>query len=135
MTDPIRLRGVTVSQYPPETTRLSPEEERLFQEWVIRRMIADANSPLSRYDYRGAFKAGIGSEISAVDNAPHWPDTFKQHGHPTFSSESKYSQGVGDGGVWQGADGETFVAPIKRRGGLKKLGSLPLSGVKDAVRR
>lgn len=32
----------------------------------------------------------------------HWPDTFKQHGHPTFSVESQYSKGPNDGGRWNG---------------------------------
>jgi hypothetical protein len=30
----------------------------------------------------------------------HGPDTYKQHGHPTFSTESKYSRGKWDGGTW-----------------------------------
>lgn len=62
----------------------------------------DLDHPDSHYDYRGAFLAGLGRGASTG----HFPDTFKQHGHPTFSVESKYSAGPGDGGSWRG---DTFV--------------------------
>lgn len=89
-----------------EVTPLTPEQEKQFRRWVKKNKITDVDDPRSFYDYRGAFLAGVGSEISPVDNQPHWPDTFKQHGHPTFSVESQYSKGIGDGGMWQG---ETFI--------------------------
>lgn len=105
-----------------EVTRLTPDEEQKFQAWVQANGIADVDDPQSFYDYRGAYKAGVGSEVSAVDGAPHWPDTFKQHGHPTFSRESQYSKGEGDGGTWGGADGEQFtpgkVGMLERLTGL-----------------
>lgn len=123
MQPPYKHRAVTVNTPPPETTVLPVGLERLFQQWVLEQGVADADSPHSKYDYRGAFMDGLQSSVSAVDGAPHWPDTYKRHGHPSFSVESKYSTGPFDGGAWGGADGETY------------LRQLPKPGVADAVRR
>lgn len=78
-----------------ETTALSPDEEAAFRAWAQQNNVTDVDQPDSFYDYRGAYKAGL-----QPDDSRHWPDTFKQHGHPTFSIESQYSQGPGDGGRW-----------------------------------
>jgi len=89
----------------PETTQLAPEEQAAFEAWLKQNNVHDIDDPRSHYDYRGAFKAGIGREPGAEG---HFPDTFKQHGHETFSGESRYSKGPGDGGTWQG---DTFIPP------------------------
>jgi|GEM_PF-3490754 len=89
----------------PETTQLAPEEQAAFEAWLKQNNVHDIDDPRSHYDYRGAFKAGIGREPGAEG---HFPDTFKQHGHETFSGESQYSKGPGDGGTWQG---DTFIPP------------------------
>lgn len=90
-----------------ENTPLGPEREAGFRNWVKRNGITDADQSDSHYDYRGAYQAGISRSANG-----HWPDTYKQHGHPTFSEESQYSEGAGDGGTW---NGDTFV-PSKKRG-------------------
>lgn len=113
-TFPPRLRPAIVTRPPSEVTLLSPEDEASFQVWAARNGVRDADSPLSRYDYRGAWQANQQSAVSAVDGEPHWPDTFKRHGHPTFSVESQYSTGPRDGGRWAGDDGETFVRGLPR---------------------
>lgn len=79
-----------------ETTQLGPDEEKQFKAWTKKNNVRDADNPESHYDYRGAFKEGLKPGADA-----HWPDTYKQHGHPTFSIESKYSAGSGDGGSWK----------------------------------
>ncbi len=89
-----------------ETTALPPEQEKQFQAWAKQNNINDVDHPDSNYDYRGFWKGSGGSKIrGGVD---HFPDTYKQHGHPTFSTESSYSAGPNDGGTW---DGERFVPP------------------------
>ena len=85
-----------------EVTPIPAQLEDTFRAWVKRNNIRDLDHPQSRYDYRGAFLAGVGAQVNPTDNLPHWPDTFKQHGHPTFSVESKYSRGLDDGGTWEG---------------------------------
>ena len=90
-----------------ETTRLSPQEEYMFQQWARDNGIADINSPKSRYDYRGYWKALRNSERVRF-GVDHFPDTYKQHGHPTFSAESQYSRGLWDGGQWIG---DTLIDP------------------------
>jgi hypothetical protein len=95
---------------PPETTDLTPGEEKQFQAWAKASGIRDLNSPDAHYDYRGFWKSTGGAPIRWGKD--HFPDTFKQHGHPTFSNESEYAKG--DGGSWQG---ETFVPPIRTPGG------------------
>lgn len=90
-----------------ETTKLTPPEEKQFKEWVKQNKITDVNEPDSFYDYRGAFKAGV-----SPSDDKHWPDTFKQHGHPTFSVESQYSKGPNDGGTWN--DNGQFIPPRRQ---------------------
>lgn len=90
-----------------ERTRLSPEEEIQFQFWARQNGITDADSPQSRYDYRGYWRdvASRGADqTKAYSDGPHFPDTYKQHGHPSFSVESQYSTGPWDGGRWVGED-------------------------------
>ena len=54
--------------------------------------------PDSHYDYRGYWKQYGNAPIRfGID---HFTDTYKQHGHPTFSQESQYSRGPMDGGMW-----------------------------------
>lgn len=94
-----------------EVTRLTPEEEIAFRLWAMQNGITDVDAPQSKYDYRGYWKdvASKGEDqTKQYGDGPHFPDTFKQHGHPTFSVESKYSGGAWDGGRWVGED---FVPP------------------------
>lgn len=111
---------------PWETTALPPDQERQFREWASSRKITDVDHPESRYDYRGFWLNG--GRSSSADG--HFPDTFKQHGHPTFSEESRYSLGRGDGGTW---NGEQFRAPTPQdttntlRAIRRKLSSDPRS--------
>jgi hypothetical protein len=93
-------RGVRPRQ---ETTPLTHDEERAFQTWASRNRISDVDHAESFYDYRGYWKATQGRPHRRGD---HFLDTYKQHGHPTFSQESQYSKGAWDGGMWVG---ETFL--------------------------
>lgn len=97
-----------------EKTNLSPEQERAFREWIARNGITDLDSPQSRYDYRGYWKdvaSKGGDQTKAYEDGLHFPDTYKQHGHNTFSQESKYSQGMYDGGRWYGED---YMTPAQQ---------------------
>ena len=92
-----------------EVTPLSTGEERAFKQWATTNKITDVDHPESRYDYRGYWKDVASKGIDqrkAYDDGLHFPDTYKQHGHPTFSIESKYSKGPNDGGRWEG---EKFI--------------------------
>lgn len=89
---------------PREETPLSADEEEAFQYWARRNNVSDANDPRANYDYRGFWKETAGQPVRyGVD---HFPDTYKQHGHPTFSVESQYSRGPDDGGRW---DGDRYI--------------------------
>lgn len=88
-----------------ETTYLTPPENINFNNWINQNKIKDLDDPESHYDYRGywkdiASKGQNATEINPVDHLLHYTDTYKQHGHPTFSSESQYSRGLQDGGRW-----------------------------------
>ncbi len=88
-----------------ETTQLNPEEERLFQQWTKHYKIGDVDDPQSFYDYRGYWKENpMPSRTTGAGpihfEGQHFPDTYKQRGHPTFSQESKYSGGPFEGGRW-----------------------------------
>ena len=94
-----------------EDTPLTADEEREFRSWALFNGVRDVDHPESHYDYRGYWKKVARSgqdQRKAYDDGLHFPDTYKKHGHPTFSVESQYSTGPGDGGRW---DGETFVPP------------------------
>jgi len=89
-----------------ETTQLTPAEQPRFQAWVKRNRITDLDHPDSHYDYRGFWRQ---NPTFTRASGQHLTDEFKQHGHPTFSVESRYSRGVGDGGRWGGPDLSTYV--------------------------
>lgn len=78
-------------------TQLSPEEETAFQEWATKN---GKMKDLYDYDLRGAYKSG------AAKKEGHMPDTFKKPNHPTFSSESIYSDRKLPGGRWVQQDGK-----------------------------
>lgn len=90
-----------------ERTRLAPDEELAFRMWAQKNGITDVDAPDSHYDYRGYWKTTRGAS-HPPGSEQHFPDTFKQHGHPTFSVESQYSAGPYDGGRWIG---DSFVPP------------------------
>lgn len=85
----------------PDTTALTPAEEHAYRQWLNASQITDANEPDAHYDYRGLFRELKGKTVP-TSQGRHFPDTYKQHGHPTFSVESKYSKGANDGGRWEG---------------------------------
>jgi hypothetical protein len=87
-----------------ETTPLPGPLERVFRLWARMSGIEDVDHPDSHYDYRGLFLALKGQPVPQTDDR-HFPDTYKMHGHPTFSVESQYSLSDADGGEWMG---ETF---------------------------
>lgn len=93
---------------PFETTRLSPLEEVLFNSWAKKSKIKDLDNQKSKYDYRGFWKQN--GPVRYEWGLDHLPDTWKQHGHETFSNESVYSKNASDGGMW---DGETFIPEMK----------------------
>jgi hypothetical protein len=103
----------------PEVTQLTPAEETAFRAWVERNGITDLDHPDSHYDYRGFWKAtggaprapGLMTSRGTVGPPGHFPDTFKQHGHPTFSQESQYSRGPRDGGMWVGENDTLLAQP------------------------
>ena len=77
---PPRTMGDTLNQptSPPdlrtsETTKLNPEDEREFQEWVEKNQIMDLDHPQSYYDYRGLFLL----DRDAISSPElHFPDLF-----------------------------------------------------------
>lgn len=89
-----------------EVTQLPLEDEIKFQLWVKKNNIKDLDHPDSHYDYRGFWKAN-----PTFSHAPgeHFPDTFKQHGHPSFSQESQYSSGPSDGGIWLPGESDVLL--------------------------
>lgn len=96
-----------------EMTLLNNQDENKYQNWLDFYKPKDID-PTTRepyddvnYDYRGYWQANqpppgvMGYGPLQFDNM-HGVDTFKQHGHPTFSQESQYSRGPYDGGMWVG---------------------------------
>jgi len=90
-----------------ETTQLSPAEEVAFRRWAAENGITNYDHQDAHYDMRGFWKSTQGA-AHPPGSVQHFPDTFKQHGHPSFSQESQYSKGPSDGGMWVG--GDTYLA-------------------------
>lgn len=70
----------------PQETKLTPQEEKKFQEWYAKwaqklNLDPDPDNPLHYYDYRGAFKAGA---APTEESGWHWPSEFKREGHPNL---------------------------------------------------
>lgn len=106
--DPLMQMIAALSQPPSrDTTPLTPQEELQFRLWAVTNGVRDVDHPDSHYDYRGFWKQTQGAP-HAPGSQMHFPDTFKQHGHPSFSVESQYSRGLQDGGQWIG---DSFVGP------------------------
>ncbi|HEY6924405.1 MAG TPA: hypothetical protein VI653_13120, partial [Steroidobacteraceae bacterium] len=104
----LQLQALGSGQAPGETTQLSPEEDHRFQQWVKKNGIRDLDHPDSHYDYRGFWKQ-YGDQPH--QQGAHFTDEYKQHGHPSFSIESNYSKGIGDGGYWDYPNGKEQYNP------------------------
>lgn len=103
-----------------ERTWLRPEDESMFRLWAQNNGISDIDDPRSHYDYRGYFRDVVmrgKDQTQQFDDGLHFTDTYKQHGHPSFSVESQYSRGPHDGGRW--LDDFTLVEPPRRDGMMR----------------
>lgn len=89
------------------TSSLTGDEEKQFRDWYDRYSRShDLNpNPDAKehfYDYRGYWKnrtledANIEWQLDS-----HLPDTYKLPGHPTFSTQSRYSNKKTPGGTWK----------------------------------
>ena len=90
-------------------TELNDRRERKFQDWYANAAATlglDPNPDAyeQAYDYRGYWLNNRDADVSSPDF--HFPDTWKQPHHPTFSDESIYAKGHDGVGHW---DGERFV--------------------------
>jgi hypothetical protein len=82
----------------PYETRLTPEAERRFQQWVADNDIPFDPGPKADYDMRGFWIASQSGDprattaVNRTDGQVHFPDTWKTPHHETFSDESEYAQ-------------------------------------------
>lgn len=102
-----RIKGKTNGKY--FVTELNDRREKKFQDWYANAATAlglDPNPDAYEhaYDYRGYWLNNRDADVSSPDF--HFPDTWKQPHHPTFSDESIYAKGHEGVGHW---DGERFV--------------------------
>ena len=92
-------------------TKLTPQEEILFREYVAKH--PDKINPKDIYDYdvKGAWKALVAGDIEH-DERGHLTDQFKKPNHPTFSDGSQYNGVDGYyGGTWN-ANPDTYFAGL-----------------------
>lgn len=81
----------------PYVTKLSPEEEAKFVQWVKANKVPWEDIPNADYDMRGYYKAlqsgdpSVRQKLSGFDGKMHFPDTYKTPYHKTFSNESIYA--------------------------------------------
>ena len=79
----------------PYITKLSPDDERQFQQWVIDNKIPFDPSDEADYDMRGYWQEQQGTgdqrQVNPNDGQPHFPDTYKTPYHESFSNESRYA--------------------------------------------
>ena len=90
-------------------TKLSDEDEEAFQAWAKEN---HREKDVYDYDLRGAWKE-LQSGSMSEDQRGHLGDKYKKPNHPTFSSESIYSNG--DGGRWSvDASGANVFTPGRK---------------------
>lgn len=81
----------------PYQTKLAPQQEKMFQQWLAVSKAPFDPSPRADYDMRGFWLGLVNGDpqaqtaINASDKQLHFPDTWKTPYHATFSSESKYA--------------------------------------------
>ena len=102
-----RIRGKRNGKF--YVTELNDRREKKFQDWYANAAATlglDPNPDAYEhaYDYRGYWLNNRDADVSSPDF--HFPDTWKQPHHPTFSDESIYAKGHEGVGHW---DGERFV--------------------------
>ena len=107
--------GLPVNAIRPRETVLPPDAEQGFRQWVRDNRIPYDLSPEGRndYDMRGYWRdtGGTPGEVDPYDGRPHFPDSYKLPGNPTFSHESrfslsKYSRWTPDGRYLVDANGD-----------------------------
>jgi GH24 family phage-related lysozyme (muramidase) len=89
------------------TSSLTGDEEKQFRDWYDRYSRSHKLNPNPDvkehyYDYRGYWKNRTPEQANIewqLDS--HLPDTYKLPGHPTFSTQSRYSNKKTPGGTWK----------------------------------
>lgn len=94
-------------------TKLTKEEEKNFRKWfseVSKYKNLDPNPDADNhyYDYRGYWKNENRDNILQDNSDAHFIDKYKKPGHPTFSTDSIYSNKTEQGGVWSQDDKGTW---------------------------
>lgn len=101
--------GGSIKAYNPNLAA----KDTVFQKWYKQNTLEGKNnipfSPNLDYDYYSYFRNG---EYKNYQGG-HFPDTYKQINHPTFSEESIYSVPGHMGGSWQG---DKFIPRLQAGG-------------------
>ena len=92
---------------PRYMTKLTPKEELEFKDWYSRLAAYrghnnDPDNVENYFDARGEWKYRPTERESwfSLPKDAHFLDTYKQPGHPTFSTGSVYSNKYTKGGTW-----------------------------------
>lgn len=78
-------------------TKLTPQEETQFMNWVKKNNVPFDPSPNADYDMRGFWKGLVSGDpraktsVNKSDGKLHFTDTWKTPYHKTFSNESIYA--------------------------------------------
>ncbi len=78
-------------------TKLPPEQERAFQDWVSKNNVPFDPSAKADYDMRGFWHGLVTGDrkaqtaINPNDNKMHFPDYWKTPYHESFSNESMHA--------------------------------------------
>jgi hypothetical protein len=107
-------------------TELTPSEEAQYRSWILAMNVArgrNIGADQEDYDTRGYWKnfvkAGktepdkfvVADDGLRMTSGSHGPDTFKKPNHPTFSTESVYSNNQWQGGSWGQEGDKPFFVP------------------------
>jgi hypothetical protein len=105
--------GGTVPDNGKYTTKLTDKEEKEFQDWYSKvskhkNLNPNPDAEEQKYDYRGYWKNEDREGILSEDTEAHFIDKYKQPFHPTFSTESQYSNEETLGGSWSQDESGTW---------------------------
>lgn len=84
---------------PDYNSYIAEQDEPKYQEWLRTQKAKGQSTDDKDYDMRGFWLSG-----KAQAENGHFTDEFKKPSHPTFSNESKYSNGEITGGQWTPPD-------------------------------
>jgi hypothetical protein len=100
-----------------QLTKLTPEQETQFAQWVKQNKVPFDPAATADYDMRGFWKALQGKDpramtaVNPTDKLLHYPDYWKTPYHKSFSAESQWA--TPEAPAWRESGETSYLATPK----------------------